>query len=231
YLILNIYDDDHFRNLTPWRALSAGRLGLIPGTLPFLRVDVAKGRCDPIENLSPKPEDLYRLCDEDFVWRTFREEPVTLLALRAKAETEALARQLVEAVAARFGVPTGPFAGLPTAQQLVKIHIAAALFATKQIVTWTEKFVAERGKKLFLMLTFGRANMQAELEGRPRFDQEFGDWLKDKPYPVVDVRDAFRADFKQFKGDVPTYLARHYVSPRGGHHSPAGNFFVASAVR
>ncbi len=231
YLILNIYDDDHFRNLTPWRALSSGRLGLIPGTLPFLRVHVAKGRCEPIDNLSPKPEDLYRLCDEDFVWRTFREEPVMLLALRAKADNEVLARQLVEAVAARFGVPTGPFAGRPAAEQLVKIYTAAALFATKQVVSWTEQFASQRDKKLLLLLTFGRANLQAELEGRPRFDQEFVDWLKNKPYPVVDVRDAFRADFQQSNGDVATYLRRHYVSPRGGHHSPAGNCFVASALR
>src|SRR5262245_25654695 len=84
YIILNVYDDDHFRNLTPWRALSAGRLGLIPGTLPYLRVNVAKGTSEQIDNLSPKPEDLYRLCDEDFVWRTFRDQPVMLLALRNK---------------------------------------------------------------------------------------------------------------------------------------------------
>ena len=56
------------------------------------------------------------------------------------------------------------------------------------------------------------------------------DWLKDKPYPVVDVQEAFRADSTQSKGDFQTYLARYYVSPRGGHHSPGGSFFVATAV-
>lgn len=231
YLILNIYDDDHFRNLTPWRALASGRIGLIPGTLPHVRPDVAKGTCLEFDNLSPKPEDLYRLCDEDFVWRTFHNEPVTLFVLRGKADSDALKKQLVEGLAARWGVDIAPFARLSIAEQFLKVYTAAAIFATKQIVTWTEKLAAERGKKLMLMLTFGRANMQAELEGRPRFDREFVDWLKDKPYPVVDLRDAFRAEFKQFTGGVQSYINRYYVTPKGGHHSPAGNFFVAMAVR
>ncbi len=231
YLILNVYDDDHFRNLTPWRALASGRIGLIPGTLPYVRPNVNKGTCQEFDNPSPKPEDLYRLCDEDFLWRTFHNEPVTLFVLRTKADSDALRRQLVEGCAARWGVDLTPFAGLPIAEQFLKIYTAAAIAATKHIVTWTEKLAAERGKKLMLMLTFGRANMQAELEGRPRFDQDFVNWLKDKPYPVVDVRDAFRAEFKQFKGDVQTYINRYYVTPKGGHHNPAGNFFVANMAR
>ena len=105
--------------------------------------------------------------------------------------------------------------------------MAAALFATRNVITWTERFVENTGKKLLVMLTFGRGSVRAELQGRPRFDQELFDWLKDKPYPIVDVRDAFRAEYQQFPGDIDRFLDRYYI----GHHSPAGNFFLASAVR
>jgi hypothetical protein len=77
------------------------------------------------------------------------------------------------------------------------------------------------------LLRFGRANVLADLQGQPRFDQDLLDWLRQKPYPVIDVRDAFRAEYQQFHGDVKSFLDRYYI----GHHSPAGNYFLASAVR
>src|SRR5262249_35245844 len=98
---------------------------------------------------------------------------------------------------------------------------------TKNVISWTEKYTAKTGKKLLLVLSFNRGNMQAALEGKPRFDQELLDWLKSKPYPVVDMRDAFQRELVRFKGDASTFLERYYI----GHHSPAGNFFTAWILR
>src|SRR5437588_2248409 len=41
-----------------------------------------------------------RICDEDYLWRAFHDEPATLLAWASKADTATLRGQLVEAVAA-----------------------------------------------------------------------------------------------------------------------------------
>src|SRR5262249_43821886 len=103
-------------------------------------------------------------------------------------------------------------------------------FATRNVLTWVEQHIAKTGKKLLLVLSYGLRNMQAALEGKPRFDQALLDWLKDKPYPVIDMREAFRKKFAQFKGDAPTFLRRYYIES-GGHHSPAGNFFTAWALK
>ena len=225
YVILNIYDRDHERNLSPWWPIASIR-SPHDFTLPYLRVNVEGERCEEVENPSRKAEELYRLCDEDFVWRTFKDEPVLFTAL-ATAGGEALAEKLEGPVADRFGIPRGRFEGASAKERIARMQMAAALFATRNVLTWTERFVEKAGKKLFILLTFGRTSVRAELQGRPRFDQELLDWLRHKPYPIMDVRDAFRAEYRQFHGDIDRFLDRYYI----GHHSSAGNYFLASAVR
>ena len=225
YIVLNIYSHDHHRNLSPWWCISGTR-SAHDFTLPHLRVDVEKGRCEQIENPLRKAEDLYKLCDEDFVWRTFKDEPV-LLTVLAAAGNEALAEKLIDPIAARLGISRDKITGTSAAERIKKIHTAAALFATRNVITWTEQFVEKKGKKLLIVLSYSSTHVKADLQGEPRFDQELIDWLKHKPYPVVDLREAFRGDYKRFNGDVKTYLDRYY----NGHHTPAGNFFTASALR
>lgn len=226
YIVLNIWDDDHFRNLDAWRSIRFGQRTSCGFTLPYLRVNVQQGRCEQVENLCRTPQDVYKLCDEDFVRQTFKDDPVLqgVLAMRAGRK---VSQELVKAIARDSGIPYEEVADLKADQQVRKIHTEAALYATKNIVTWTEEFVKRTGKKLMVILSFGRGNIANDLHGRPRFDQSFVDWLKNKHYPVIDMRDSFRADYKQFKVDINTYLKRYYI----GHHNPAGNFFTAWAIK
>jgi len=228
YIILNIWDDDHFRNLDSWRSIRFGHRTFCGYTLPYLKVNVRQNRCAKVENLCRSPEDVYKLCDEDFVWRNFKDDPVLKVTLALRGG-EKVARKLVRPIAEAFGIPVEKFAaeGLNAVEAVRKMHTEAALYATENIVTWTEQFVKKTGKKLMVILSFGRGNVANYLRGRPRFDQSFVDWLQDKPYPVIDLRDRFRADYKQFKVDVDTYLHRYYI----GHHNPAGNFFTAWAIK
>ena len=53
------------------------------------------------------------------------------------------------------------------------------------------------------------------------------DWLRRKPYPVIDMRDAFRAAFRESKLGVSAFLKPYY----NGHHSPAGNYFTARELK
>ena len=231
YIILNIWDDDHFRNLDSWRAIRFGHRTPCGYTLPHLQVNVQQNRCRQIENMCRKPEDVYKLCDEDFVWKMFKDDPVLQLVLAGRSD-EDLSQKLVKPVADSFGAADREDTDTKAAQRIRKIHTEAALYATKNVVTWTEQFVKKTGKKLMVILSFGQGNIARELRGTPRFDQSFVDWLKDKPYPVIDMRDFFRADYKRFKVPmsfigISTYLRRYYI----GHHNPAGNFFTAWALK
>ena len=227
YIILNVWDDDHYRNLDAWRSIRFGYGSRCGFTLPHLRVDVAKGTCDQKENISKTPEDLYHLCDEDYLWQTFKDDPVLKMVMAARQGGENISAELINPVAVTFGIPDERIANTATAQRIKKIHTEAALFATQNVIIWAERFARDNGKKLMVMLSFGRGNIARHLRGQPRFDQSFVDWLKDKPYPVIDMRDPFAADYRNHKADVDQYLAPFY----NGHHTPRGNFFTAWAIK
>jgi hypothetical protein len=225
YIILNIYDDDHFRNLDAWRSIRAGARSQCGFTLPHLRVNVQRNTCEQIENLLRTREDVLKLRDEDFIGQAFKDDPVLQLVLAMRGGVEAL--KSVSAIAARFGFPEHRLTSLAPANMIRQIHTEAALFATKNVVTWTENFVQSTGKKLMIILSFGSGNMASELAGRPRFDQTFVEWLRSKAYPVIDMRDLFRQEYQQSKADIGSFLNRFY----NGHHTPAGNFFTAWAIK
>lgn len=224
YIILNIWDDDHFRNIDSWRSIRFGHRTSCGYTLPYLRVNVQQDRCDEIENLFRRAEDVYKLCDEDFVWQTFKDDPVLQVVLGTRGGQN-VAKKLLKPIANSFGIAYE--ADAEAAQQIRRIHAEAALYATKNVVKWTEQFTKKTDKKLMLILSFGQGNIARDLREMPRFDQSFVDWLKNKPYPVIDMRDCFGAEYIQFNIDVNAYLRRYYI----GHHNPAGNFFTAWAIK
>lgn len=226
YIILNIWDDDHYRNLDAWRSIRFGTRTPCGYTLPYLKVNVEKETCEQVENIFKKGEEVYRLCDEDFVWRTFRDDAVLarVVATRMKKPGQA---PPVERVAVGFGIPKAAYGNAKSVEQIRWMHTEAALFATKNIVTWTEEFVNRTGKKLMVILSFGRYNIAEVLMDNEPFDKSFTEWLKGKPYPVIDMRDAFREQFTRFKGHANTFLRQYYI----GHHNPAGNFFTAWAIK
>jgi hypothetical protein len=226
YIILNIWDDDHFRNLDSWRSIRFGHRTPCGYTLPYLQVNVQKDRCKQIENICRKPEDVYKLCNEDFVWKIFKDDPVLQLVLATRPAGN-ISQKQVKLIADSLGVAYSTNTDTETARRIKEIHTEAALYATKNVVTWTEQFVKKTGRKLMVILSFGQGNIAQELRGMPRFDRSFVAWLKDKPYPVIDMRDFFRADYKRFKVDINTYLKQYYI----GHHNPAGNFFTAWAIK
>ncbi len=187
---------------------------------------MAGGGCEEVENICRTPEEVQRLCDPAFVRETFRDDPTLRATLARRAGRDA-SPEMVEAVAAGFGMRADRFPHGDPASRIFKIHTEAALYATRRVIGMTEAFVRETGKKLMVMLSFNRGHMAEALTGRPNFDQSFLDWLRTRDYPVIDVRDAFREEFRLFKADVKTYLDRYYI----GHHTPAGNFFTAWAIK
>lgn len=227
YIILNIWDDDHYRNLDAWRSIRFGAGSRCGFTLPHLQVDVAKGHCEQRENVSKTPKDLHRLCDEEYLWQTFKDDPILKMVMAARQGGTNMSAELVNPVAVTFGIPAEKTAGSPAARRIREIHAEAALYATQNVVTWTEEFTRNTGKRLLIMLSFGRSNVARHLSGEPRFDQSFVDWLKEKPYPVIDMRDVFATDYRKYKSDVDPYLAPFY----NGHHTPRGNFFTAWAIK
>ena len=217
YVILNVWDDDHFRNLDAWRSIRMGRQGRF--TLPHLRVNLESGTVEERENLCKTPEELYRLCDADWVWEIFGDDPIlhAVMARRGSAED-------AWAMAQGMG---GELENAGSDAEVYSLHTEAALFATRFVIEKAEAFTRANGKKLLVILSFGSSNIARALEGEPLFDQTFLDWLATKDVPVIDLRDAFREEYATYRGDVQAFLEPYYI----GHHTPRGNFFFAWAIK
>ncbi|MCA9191553.1 MAG: SGNH/GDSL hydrolase family protein [Planctomycetales bacterium] len=225
YIVLNIYDDDHYRNLDAWRSIRVGANSQCGFTLPHLRVNVEQDQCEERENSLNTRESVRQLLDEDFVYQTFADDPILNLTLANRAGD--FSRESISSLSQIFGVPETKLNAEHPEAQIRQLHTEAALFATRKIVGWTEEFIKKQNKKLLLILTFGEGNMASALAGHTRFDSSFTDWLRDKPYPVIDMRDAFQAAYQESNTDMSTFLKRYY----NGHHTPAGNFFFAWSLK
>ncbi len=220
YILLNIWDDDHFRNLDAWRSIRMGRQGRF--TLPHLRVNLSQQTCEEIENLCKTPEEVYNLCDLDWVLQTFKDDPMLQTTLARKHAS----REAAQAMAIGLGAPS-QMGNAQSDAERYQLHTEAALLATRHVVNLTEQFVQENGKKLMIVLSFSRKSVADALSGTPLFDQTFLDWLQDKEYPVIDLRNAFKTDYATSNTDINSYLDRFY----NGHHTPWGNFFFAWTIK
>jgi hypothetical protein len=224
-VILNIWDDDHYRNLDSWRRLRHGRKSVCGYTLPHIRVDLESGVCSEHENLCPTADSVYSLCDPDWVCATFRDDPVLKLVLAGRAAAAGAVD--LEPVAVSFGLPVDRVADDAAGAALRELHTRAALAATQYVLERTEAFLSERGIKLLVVLSFGVGNVAAALRDEPPFDQALLDFLSTRSYPVVDMRSAFHAAHREAgTGSVDPFLAPYY----NGHHSPRGNVFTAWAL-
>lgn len=225
-ILLNIWDDDHYRNLDAWRSIRFGTGSNVGVTLPHLNVNVERGVCEERENLLQTPKELYQLSDEEFVWNTFRNDPILKLILASRVD-EQVSQELLQPVAVTFGIPEERLLNSQRTKQIRQIHTEAALFATENVLRWTEEFVSETGKKLMVMLSFSRGNVAAALREEAYFDQRLVDWLKTRNYPLIDMRDAYKEDFKRSRLGIEEYLDQHF----NGHHTPLGNFFTAWTLK
>jgi hypothetical protein len=224
YILLNVFDDDHYRNLDAWRAFR-GRT-VREGTLPHLRVHVAKDEVREMPNACASPQDVYMLENLDWVVARFRDDPVVARNLAARRKP--VTRQDAQRIAAAFGVPLG--GDRPDSDwesELQRIHTHAALFATIKVLQMAEAYARQAGKRLFVLLSYGARNVKRHLRGEPPFDQLLLDFLKTRPDPYLDLREAHLAEFKSFRIDPDAYADRYFI----GHYNPAGNFFCAMAIK
>jgi hypothetical protein len=225
YIILNIWEDDHYRSLDAWRPIRFGKVLPYGFTQPYLRVDAQANICRKFENPLKEPKDVYKLCDKDYVWQTYKDDPILKSVLSIYREGD-VSRALDKPASVSVGIPVDERVKRDIAEKVTEIHTKQALYASENILEWTEEFVKKTGRHFILMLSYSRRSMASELAGKPRFDQSFMEWLKGKSYPVIDTRDAFTADYKNSKLDIDAYLDPFYVG-KTGHHTPLGNYFTS----
>ena len=220
YVILNIIDDDHYRNLISWiRRTGTGF------TRPHLRVNVSADSYVECANPIPSANDLSNMRDLDFLQKTFGEDALLYLAMAMASQGEQ-AQGYLQGACERFGV------GMPANAHDMEaateaVFTEAALFSTRKIVQMVEDFCDENGIALMYILSFIARTLRSILAGTDRFDRELATWLRERGRPLVDMCDCFSREFENSQEDLDAFIERYYV---GQHHSPCGNTFTARAI-
>lgn len=231
YIILNIYDDDHRRNLDAWRNIRVRKhRRFIEPTLPHVSVNAKEGIFEEHPNPCPTPESLYDLCDLDKTHELFKDDfmlKIMLAYRNAEAKNPFASYKEIMALATTHGIETSIETNENLSQAASQLLNQSALFSTEKIVEKTEEYARANGKKVLYVLSFPARTIARRITEGRRWDQSFVDFLERNNLPYVDLMEAHLHDYAKYKIGVREYLEQYFI----GHYNPLGNLFCAFAVK
>jgi hypothetical protein len=121
------------------------------------------------------------------------------------------------------------------AAEALKLHLAYGFRSTENILEHMLPWAEKQGKKVKIVLSYGRSRLPEVLEGKQRFDQMFIEYLEKRGIPYIDSIARHIEDYASFKITPDEYLDRYYiraaVAAVFGHYSPIGNMFFAFMMK
>jgi hypothetical protein len=231
YIIFNIYDDDHKRNLDSWRNIRVKKHPQhIEAPLPFVKVDLKNRQMIECGNPCPTINSLYNLCDLEKAYQIFRDDFVLKIMVAHRnsklKNAERTYSDLMELIKTH-GIKTKIDDGETLAREADDIHIKTAIFSSMRIIEKIEKFAEENDKKILFVLSYPAKTMAKYIEEGKRFDTKLLEFIKEKKLPYVDLMDKHAADYSQYNLEIKDYLDKYFI----GHYNPLGNFFCANAIK
>lgn len=210
YVIFNIFDDDHYRNLNGWQRPRFGvnRKSTNP-PVPHVKADPDSETFVERPNPCPTKESLYTLCD--------LETACALLADDYSVRHFAHRKQL-RAQGAK-NVPQSDFDDSECTRR--------ALYATTRIVDLIEAYAGKQRVHVLYVLSYAADRIRRFVVEGKRFDASLVEFLNRRGLPVVDLLAAHAADAGKFRGSLDACLSRYFI----GHYNPLGNFFCAFAMK
>jgi hypothetical protein len=233
YIILNLYDDDHIRSITPYRY---ARWGISGWTLApymfhgnpwvYLDMDLNTGKIFECDHSFKTPQSLYNLCNPEFVYETFKNSLELNLLI---AENHGYSDKLKEfkMLAEILKVPVDFSSPELTKKSAETLHWTFGFRASEYILEKSFEFAKRNKKKILLLLSFCSENIARGCSGLPRFDQPFIDYLKRNNVLNVDAVEEHTKDFAQCKLTPEEYVNKYFI----GHYNPVGNHFFAYAIK
>ncbi len=244
YIVLNIFDDDHIRNLDAARwvrtAFNSGKkddsLVYPLHGLPWAhwRFNVETKMWEDREALCGNGGELLALCDPENFYNTFKDDIIVkIFALQQGADIDV---EELEALAEALEIEVDLKTPETRAVQAHKLHRAYGAKSSEQLLgkkmfPWAEK----NGKKIIIVLSYSKGVVASYLEGKERFDQIFVDWMNANNIPFIDGLEKHKEDFAQFNCSTEDYIDRYYIKAKVaavfGHYNPMGNMFYAFAIK
>lgn len=249
YTIMNIYDDDHFRNLLGWQRLrfGLGKRHFHPPE-PYVVANPSRRKFKEFKNPCPEPKDLYDFCNLDWTHEYLKGDfcmRVMLAKTNAQKGTAADSYRDIEDLAAEYGLTTVIESPKKLLETVNTLYIKSAIYASMLIVEKVEEFASKNGKKVLYLASYstssvgervrpGRGTKVPEmLKPGNSYHPEFATFMRKTVARYVDLMDAHVKDFSERKVSVQNYLKIYYVAPNmfDTHYAPMGNNFTAFAAK
>ena len=231
FIIFNIYQDDHFRNLDAWRNIRVKKQErFIEPTLPYVEVNVEAGRFVEKPNPCPTLESVYQLCDPNWVINRFKDDfalGIMLAHANAKNANPEQAYKDTMKLATTHGILTRVDTGKELSLTADAIHQRAAYYSSERIIEKVEAFAREHKKQVLYVLSYPAQYIARYVTEGLRPDQPFVEFMQRKGLPVADLLQAHVDEFQRYKGDIKDYLKQYFV----GHYNPRGNVFTAFILK
>lgn len=235
YIIFNIFDDDHYRNLHGWRNIRLGyrtnsKPGVTSPSMPYVEVNPSTGQFSEFSNPCPTRGSVYNLSDLDWVYDRFGDDFVLKIILAGqnlRENSPEKSYKAIQELARQHGIQIQLDSPETLRRTVQTLHTRAGLFASMRIVERVEKFANDHGKKVLYVLSYGGNTVVQTIREGARFDQEFVDFLEKQKLPYVDLMKAHLSDFAKFNLPIGDYTKRYWV----GHYNPLGNVFQAFAIK
>ena len=245
YLVLNIWDDDHKRNIdaarwirVAWMCRDQPRGGA--DTYPVhgfpwahLRYDVDRGGFVERPGMCRRAEDLRRLVGREFFYEAFSDDHVAhlyTLAEGGEAPVDAL-----EPIAEALGVKADLRDPAVRREDAGALHLAYGMRSTLWILDQLRAWAAAHGRRILVLLSYDVPTVRTYLETGERWDQEILDYLDRHTVPYADALAMAGEEYKAFRLSVEAFIARYYIGRAGaqvfGHYNARGNFWFAHAIK
>jgi hypothetical protein len=231
YIIFNIYDDDHKRNLDSWRNIRVNKHPQhIEAPLPYVKVNLKDMTITECENPCPTQESLYNLCDLEKTYEIFKDDFVLKIMTahrNSKVKNADQSYSELMDLIKTHGITTKIDDGDTLAKEADEIHIKTALFSTMRIIEKIEKYAKDENKKVLFVLSFPGRTIAKYINEGIRFDSELVEFMKNKKLPYIDLMETHAKDFLQHNLDMKNYINKYFI----GHYNPLGNLFCAYALK
>ena len=246
YIILNIWDDDHVRNIdsarwprtawdqryNPWAGGDAA-WPICGFPWAHLRYDLERGGFVELEGICKDEKELAGLADADHYYEVFKDDPIIhLFVLENGGEAPV---EKLEALAEAFGLKLDLRDPKKRPADARTLHRTYGMRSTRFMLDKMRAWIESEGKKLMVLLSYDTAAIVDMVERSERLDQEIVDYLEKNNVTYVDCLVKAAEDYKAYNLSLEDYLKRFYIPAAGaavfGHYGPDGNHWFAYAVK
>lgn len=239
YVMLYVWGDDHRRSLLRCRYMLIGAWNrrtnseegigrMFHGNFwSNIEMNLKTGKFEEHDSRLPTRESLYKMVDSEWMVENLQDDLVLQMGLYLRGEISDIDVGRLKLLSKHLGKSLEIADGIPTRASIEALLDAYSFAATRQILKQAREFTKAKGKKLLVILLDPYRVTRALLEGKPRYDQEIVDYLKQNNFRTFDMNIVHQEDHKSFNLSPSDYMRRYYI----GHYSPTGNHFFAFSLK